>query len=106
MFKMLLRLKVFWLIYRDPRTPLWAKVVLTVVALAYVLWPLDLIPIFVPVLGVLDDAAVVLLAGWLLTRAAPAVVRQFHRRRVGLHRQGDTPAPQQGPPTGMSNPQD
>ncbi|MEX0745498.1 MAG: DUF1232 domain-containing protein [Phycisphaeraceae bacterium] len=78
------RLKLFWLIFRDPRTPWWAKVVLTGLALAYVVWPFDAVPIVVPVLGVLDDLAVAGFLMWLITRAAPAVVRRQKRDEV-LH---------------------
>ncbi|MEX0652940.1 MAG: DUF1232 domain-containing protein [Phycisphaeraceae bacterium] len=76
------RLKLFWLIYRDPRTPWWAKVGLTGLAVVYVIWPWDAIPIFVPVLGVMDDIAVATFLMWLITRAAPAVVRRQNRLKV------------------------
>ena len=45
---------VLWLAGRDPRTPPLAKVLATV-TVAYALSPIDLIPDFVPVLGLLDD---------------------------------------------------
>ncbi|WP_376988334.1 YkvA family protein [Bosea sp. R86505] len=47
-----------WVAARDPRTPLVAKLVATVVA-AYALSPIDLIPDFIPVLGYLDDLLLV-----------------------------------------------
>ncbi len=43
---------------RDPRTPLLAKLLL-VFLLAYVISPIDLIPDFIPVLGLLDDMILV-----------------------------------------------
>jgi uncharacterized membrane protein YkvA (DUF1232 family) len=48
-------------LYRDPRVPLSAKVVLVVAAL-WVISPIDLIPEFLPVIGPLDDVVVVALA--------------------------------------------
>lgn len=58
---------------RDPRTPLWLKLFAAVVA-AYALSPVDLIPDFIPVLGLLDDLVLVPLGLWLALRALPAVV--------------------------------
>ena len=43
-----------WLAVRDPRTPLLAKLFGVLVA-AYALSPIDLIPDFIPVIGLLDD---------------------------------------------------
>lgn len=60
---------VLYLAARDPRVPLAAKL-LTAGAVAYALSPIDLIPDFIPVLGLLDDAvlipAALALAVWLI----------------------------------------
>ena len=45
--------------FRDPRTPLIARV-LPVVALFYVLFPLDMLPDFIPFLGQIDDISIAL----------------------------------------------
>lgn len=42
----------------DPRTPLSAKIVAGL-TIAYLLSPIDLIPDFIPVLGLLDDLIIV-----------------------------------------------
>lgn len=47
--------------------PVWAKL-LGVAAVAYVLWPLDLIPDLTPLIFWLDDVGIVLLARILLHR--------------------------------------
>ena len=60
-----------WLAARDPRTPLVAKLLAAAVA-AYALSPIDLIPDFIPVLGLLDDLLIVPAGIWLVLRLVPA----------------------------------
>jgi uncharacterized membrane protein YkvA (DUF1232 family) len=55
--------------WHDPRTP-WAARWLLLAAAAYVLIPTDFIPDFVPVLGWLDDLAVVPAALYIFQRWA------------------------------------
>ncbi|MCX6018335.1 MAG: YkvA family protein [Chloroflexi bacterium] len=43
----------------DPRVPIYLKA-LPVVALVYLVWPIDFLPDFMPILGQLDDLAAVL----------------------------------------------
>jgi uncharacterized membrane protein YkvA (DUF1232 family) len=50
--------KTYRLILTDSRTPVMAKVLLGA-AVAYFVYPIDLIPDFIPVLGQLDDLAIV-----------------------------------------------
>lgn len=49
---------VLWFAFRHPDTPLHLKVASVFLA-AYLLSPIDLIPIFIPVLGLLDDLIIV-----------------------------------------------
>jgi len=59
---------------RDPRVPRRAKLVLLAAA-AYVAFPIDLVPDFVPVAGQLDDAIVIALALRAVLRAGgPALI--------------------------------
>ncbi len=58
---------------RDPRTPPAARW-LVVFALAYALSPIDLIPDFIPVLGLLDDLVLLPLLLALALRMIPAEV--------------------------------
>ena len=60
-----------WLAARDPRCP-WHARVLGLVITAYALSPIDLIPDFIPVLGLLDDALLVPLGIWLFVKLLPA----------------------------------
>ncbi|KAG2448047.1 hypothetical protein HYH02_007074 [Chlamydomonas schloesseri] len=63
----------------DPRTP-WLPKAIAFVILAYALSPLDLIPDFIPVLGIIDDLillpALLWLAIWLLPHGVMAEARQ------------------------------
>ncbi len=62
---------VVWLCGRDPRVPTRAKI-LALLTAGYALSPIDLIPDFIPVLGMLDDLILVPLGLWLTLRSIPA----------------------------------
>jgi uncharacterized membrane protein YkvA (DUF1232 family) len=55
---------------KDPYTPLLARVLALLVA-GYALSPIDLIPDFIPVLGLLDDLILVPLGVWLVLKMVP-----------------------------------
>ena len=59
-----------WLAARDPRTP-WAARLLALAIAAYALSPIDLIPDFIPVLGLLDEAVLLPLAMLVVIRLIP-----------------------------------
>jgi uncharacterized membrane protein YkvA (DUF1232 family) len=63
---------------RDPRVPWYAKAV-GVCVVTYALSPIDLIPDFVPVLGLLDDLVLVPLGLLLVVRMIPADILAEHR---------------------------
>lgn len=60
---------------RDRRTPFVARVA-GAVTLAYALSPIDLIPDFIPVLGLIDDLLLVPAGLWLTWRLMPSALRQ------------------------------
>ena len=66
---------------RDPRTPWYAKV-LAAAIVAYAVSPIDLIPDFIPVLGLLDDVLLLPAAIWLARRLVPAPVLADARVRA------------------------
>jgi uncharacterized membrane protein YkvA (DUF1232 family) len=70
-----------WLASRDPRVPWYAKALSAAVA-AYALSPIDLIPDFIPVLGLLDDLLIVPLGIMLAVRLIPASVIADLRRKA------------------------
>lgn len=55
---------------RDPRTPLGAKIIAAIVT-AYAFSPIDLIPDFIPVLGLLDDLVILPLGIFVAIRLIP-----------------------------------
>jgi uncharacterized membrane protein YkvA (DUF1232 family) len=68
-----------YLAARDPRVKWPAKLVALAVA-AYVLSPIDLIPDFIPVLGLVDDLVIVSLGILLARRLVPPALLDEHRR--------------------------
>jgi uncharacterized membrane protein YkvA (DUF1232 family) len=72
-------IEVYRSIYRDPRTPRGAKVLLGI-AVGYLLLPFDLIPDFLPVIGHLDDAIIVPGLIALALRLVPDQVVSEHRK--------------------------
>src|SRR5436190_24346723 len=68
--------RLYWRLFRDRRVSILPKALL-VLTLVYVISPFDLIPDFIPVIGEMDDLAVVLSGLWLFIRLCPPeVVRE------------------------------
>ena len=63
---------------RDRRTPLAARLLALAVA-GYALSPIDLIPDFIPVLGLLDDIILVPVGIWLVLKLVPADLMREYR---------------------------
>lgn len=59
-----------WIAARDSRVPWHAKALAGIVA-AYALSPIDLIPDFIPLLGLVDDLLIVPAGIWLVVRLIP-----------------------------------
>ena len=72
-----------WLAARDPRTPWYARAFGLLVT-AYALSPIDLIPDFIPVLGLLDDALLIPAGIWLFVRMLPPGQFEEHRAAAAL----------------------
>ncbi|HZY19040.1 MAG TPA: YkvA family protein [Ramlibacter sp.] len=69
-----------WFALRHPAAPGWLKLGTALIAL-YLVSPIDLIPDFIPGLGVLDDLIVVPFAiRWLLRRLPPELKGTAGRR--------------------------
>ena len=77
--------RLCWRLWRDRRVPKYLKG-MVIVALLYVLSPIDLIPeFFVPFIGQLDDATLLLLASYLLIRWSPQEVVSEHRASISTN---------------------
>ena len=70
-----------YLAARHPRTPWYARMLVAAVA-AYALSPIDLIPDFIPVLGLVDDVVLLPIAIALALRLVPADVIAECRTRA------------------------
>ncbi len=73
--------RMVWGLVRDPRTPIGLKGMLAA-ALAYVVFPVDLIPDVIPIIGQADDLTVLLLVLDLFIQNAPPEVRAEHSARA------------------------
>lgn len=73
--------RLIWGLARDPRVPAQQKLLLGGIA-AYLAFPIDVIPDFIPVIGELDDLAVVVFGlDWFIRNAPPDVVED-HMARI------------------------
>ncbi len=68
--KLKLELIALWFAYRHPETPWYAKLFAAMVV-GYAFSPIDLIPDFIPILGLLDDAILVPLGIWVALKLIP-----------------------------------
>jgi uncharacterized membrane protein YkvA (DUF1232 family) len=64
---------------RDPRCP-WPARIVGLLVTAYALSPIDLIPDFIPVLGLLDDLLIVPAGLWVFLRLLPPGLIEEHRQ--------------------------
>jgi uncharacterized membrane protein YkvA (DUF1232 family) len=67
-----------WIGARDPQVPRLVRLFGFLVA-GYAMSPIDLIPDFIPVLGLLDDLILVPLGVWLFVRMIPPELHARHR---------------------------
>ncbi len=72
---------VLYLAARHPGTPWYAKLLVAAIV-AYAFSPIDLIPDFIPVLGLLDDLVLIPLGIWLALRLVPRDVLAECRARA------------------------
>lgn len=63
-------LLALWKLFKHPDTP-WAPKLVSIAVLAYALSPIDLVPDFIPVLGMLDDLLLVPLGVALAVKLTP-----------------------------------
>lgn len=72
---------------RDPRTPIVPKLILGA-AIVYVLSPIDLIPDIFPILGQMDDLAVITLGLEMFFRYVPDWLKAEHEAEINATQRG------------------
>jgi uncharacterized membrane protein YkvA (DUF1232 family) len=73
-----LRVRLIWRLIRDRRVSFWLKII-PVAGLVYLVSPIDLIPdIALPVIGELDDAAVLWITNYLFVELCPPAIVSEH----------------------------
>ncbi len=83
-------LRLAWRLLKDRRVPLTTKLIVPG-ALLYAVFPVDLLPDFLPALGQLDDLTALLLSVLLFVRACPAALVREH-----LEEMSGRPRPSRG----------
>ncbi len=79
---LVLQARLIWRLMKDKRVNFFAKLI-PIAALIYLVSPFDIIPaITLPIIGVLDDAAVVWLASTLFLALCPDDVVEEHRNAL------------------------
>ncbi len=73
--------QVLMIAYKDKRTPLGAKILIGI-TVGYLLSPIDLIPDFIPVLGLLDDLIIVPALITLSIKLIPDIVLTDARNQL------------------------
>ena len=74
-------LQLAWNLMMDPRVSMMTKVLVPILAVGYFILPIDLLPDVVPILGQLDDVAVLLLLMRLFISLAPPNIVAEHKAR-------------------------
>ncbi|MBN1890957.1 MAG: DUF1232 domain-containing protein [Thermoflexales bacterium] len=76
------QLRLIWRLYFDPRVPLWVKAIPTA-SLAYLIWPVDVVPeLVLPLVGALDDLGIIALGLTTFVNLCPPDVVEEHRRAI------------------------
>jgi uncharacterized membrane protein YkvA (DUF1232 family) len=73
--------RLAWRLIRDERVPFWTKLV-PIGLVLYILSPIDLIPDVIPVLGQVDDLALLMLGTQVFIAISPSAVVQSHRNEL------------------------
>jgi len=75
------QVRLTYRLLRDPRVPLWAKVI-PFLPLIYLLSPIDILPDFIPVIGQLDDLTLMIAGMRLFESMIPEYIAHEHRLAI------------------------
>jgi len=78
-------LRLAWRLLREPRVPVLAKAV-PVLAILYVISPIDVIPDVLPVIGQVDDIGILVLAVKAFLKICPSGVAAHHAAAIASGR--------------------
>lgn len=90
--RLLAEVVALWFCARHPRTPWFAKA-LAAAVVAYAFSPIDLIPDFIPVLGLLDDLLLLPVGIWLVLKLVPGDVMAECREQAARWMADQQPRP-------------
>lgn len=76
------RFRLAWRLFRDPRAPLWPKILMPAGMLAYLIFPLDFLPDITPFVGQLDDLTIIALGMQAFVSACPKALVDEHMARI------------------------
>lgn len=79
-----------YLARKDPRIPLKSKIVI-VIAVGYILSPIDLIPDFIPVIGLLDDVIIVPALVGYAVKSIPSEILNDYKEKAKVEFEKRTP---------------
>ena len=82
---LLSQVRLAWRLLREPAVPTVLKTV-PVLAALYVVSPLDIVPDVLPLLGQLDDVAILVLALQSFAKVCPSRVVEYHRAALARGR--------------------
>ena len=88
--EVVVQLRLWWRLLRDPRVPETLKLLGPALAFIYLLWPVDILSDLVPFFGQLDDVAILLLAFKLFQSLVPTELVAEHL--ADLHASGQPTA--------------
>jgi uncharacterized membrane protein YkvA (DUF1232 family) len=77
--------RLAWRLIREPVVPAFAKAV-PVLALLYVISPIDIIPDVLPVLGQIDDLGILIVAVKVFLKLCPGSAATFHSAAIAARR--------------------
>ena len=104
--ELLNRGKLAWNLFRDPNVSPWLRFGLPIIGLIYLISPIDILPDVIPVLGQMDDVAVLMLLAQLLITLAPENVVNMYRQATQAAGVNPEPAPAEAETTTPVEPDD
>jgi len=73
--------RLYFKLFRDPRTPIISKIIM-IGTLIYLISPIDIIPDFIPFMGLVDELIVIPLLFYFALKFIPKDVIDDNRRKI------------------------